>query len=43
MLYADAYTLATPRVLGNATPTPAFLSATEALEDMGGGGWVAIG
>jgi hypothetical protein len=45
MLYADTYTLVTHRVLGNAagdTPTPAFLSATSALEDVGGR-WVAIG
>lgn len=37
MLYADAYSLATQRVLGNAagaTPTPAFLSATPLLADV---------
>lgn len=36
-LYADAYSLVTQRVLGNAagnTPTPAFLSATPALQDV---------
>ncbi|HEX6160764.1 MAG TPA: hypothetical protein VF111_11400 [Thermoanaerobaculia bacterium] len=37
MLYADAYSVVTQRVLGNAagaTPTPAFLSATPTLEDV---------
>jgi cell wall-associated NlpC family hydrolase len=37
MLYADAYSLVTQRVLGNAagaTPTPAFLSATPILDDV---------
>jgi hypothetical protein len=37
MLYADAYSVVTQRVLGNAagaTPTPAFLSATPVLEDV---------
>lgn len=37
MLYADAYSVVTQRVLGNAagaTPTPAFLSATDILVDV---------
>jgi hypothetical protein len=37
ILYADAYSLVTQRVLGNAagaTPTPAFLSSTPALTDV---------
>ena len=44
-LYADAYSLATMRVLGNAAddvPTPAFLSSTNLLQDVPSS-WFAIG